>query len=89
MAHAGAPLGKLDTGAGVDNIDYAAASGLLYAAAGKVARLTVAHVSDRGDFSVVASGETAAGARNAVADAHGDVYVADPQAGRLLVLRAH
>jgi DNA-binding beta-propeller fold protein YncE len=87
-AHGGAPLGKLDTGVGVDNIDYVAATGLLYVAAGKAARLTVAHVGDHGEFSVTARADTAAGARNAVADANGDAYVADPQRGQILLLRA-
>ncbi len=88
MAHGGALLGKLETGGGVDNIDYVAATGLLYAAAGKDARLTVAHVGDHGELTVIAAGETAPGARNAVADASGNAYVADPQGGRLLLLPA-
>jgi hypothetical protein len=88
LAHGGALLGKLDTGAGLDNIDYVAKSGLLYAAAGKAARLTVAHVGDHGEFTVLASGETAPGARNAVADGEGNAYVADAQGAHLLVVRA-
>jgi DNA-binding beta-propeller fold protein YncE len=88
LAHGGVLLGKLETGGGVDNIDYVAATGLLYAAAGKDARLTVAHLSDHGEFTVMATGETAPGARNAVADAAGNAYVADSQGGRLLVLPA-
>ncbi len=87
MAHGGALLAKLDTGAGLDNIGYVPATRLLYAAAGKAARLTVARVGDKGDFTVVASAETAEGARNAVADASGTVYVADPRGAHLLVLR--
>jgi DNA-binding beta-propeller fold protein YncE len=86
MAHAGGTLGKLETGAGLDNIDYVPATGMLYAAAGKASRLTVAHISDRGEFTIVASGDTAEGARNAVADAAGNVYVADPQGAHLLVV---
>jgi DNA-binding beta-propeller fold protein YncE len=88
MTHAGALLGKLDSGAGLDNLDYVAKTGLLYAAAGKAARLTVAHVGDHGEFSLVAMGETAAGARNAVADENGTAYVADAQGAHLLVLSA-
>ena len=88
VAHAGALLGRLDTGAGLDNIDYDDGAHLLYAAAGKAARLTVARLSDAGTFDVVAVGETSEGARNAVADAHGRVYVADSQLARLLVLKA-
>ncbi len=62
-AHAGARLGTLATGAGLDNIDYVAKTGLLYAAAGKASRLTVARVEDGGQLTPIASAETAAGAR--------------------------
>jgi hypothetical protein len=86
-AHGGAPLGQLDTGAGLDNIDYVPSTGLLYAAAGKAARLTVAHVDEHGKFTVVSVGDTAPGARNAVASANGDAFVADPQGAHLLLLR--
>jgi DNA-binding beta-propeller fold protein YncE len=46
--HDGARLGMLDTGAGVDNLDYLEAKGLLYAAAGKDARISVISVDDQG-----------------------------------------
>ena len=85
-AHDGAPLGKLDTGAGVDNLDYVEASGLLFVGAGKAARLTVARFDDKGNPSVVATGETAQGARNAVADGSGSAYVPDPANASLLIL---
>jgi hypothetical protein len=48
-AHGGALLGRLDTGAGLDNIDYVPSTGLVYAAAGKAARLTVARVGEHGE----------------------------------------
>ncbi len=85
-AHDGASLGKLDTGAGVDNIDYVEPSGLLYVAAGKASRLTVARFDDKGVPAVVATATTAAGSRNAVADANGNAYVPDPNGATLLVL---
>ncbi|MEO7032651.1 MAG: hypothetical protein ABI548_02385 [Polyangiaceae bacterium] len=84
----GAQLGKLDTGAGVDNLDYVESAKLLYVAAGKAARLTVARLDDDGQLTVTAAGDTATGARNAVADASGNAYVADPQGARLLLLSA-
>ena len=84
-ARDGAQLAKLDTGAGVDNIDWLEARQRLYVAAGKSATLTVAHVDDRGQPSVVARGATADGARNGVADANGGVYVVDRASARLLV----
>jgi DNA-binding beta-propeller fold protein YncE len=86
LAHDGAPLGRLDTGAGVDNIDYVASSGLLITSAGKAAKVTTARFDDKGNATIVASGDTAPGARNAVADANGRAYVPDPNAATLIVL---
>jgi DNA-binding beta-propeller fold protein YncE len=83
--HEGTLLGRLDTGAGVDNVDYLADGRLLYVAAGRAARLTIAKVDDQGRFTIAATGSTAEGARNAVADAHCNAYVADPANARLLV----
>ncbi|MEO6573996.1 MAG: hypothetical protein ABIP89_09165, partial [Polyangiaceae bacterium] len=85
--HDGALLGKLDTGAGVDNLDYLDGKQLLYVAAGKAAKLTVAKLDDKGELTVTATGATSEGARNAVADTNGTAYVADSLAARLLVLR--
>jgi hypothetical protein len=84
--HDGAPLGRLDAGAGVDNIDYL--DGRLYVAAGKGSKLTVAGIEDKGQLTVVATGDSSEGARNAVADANGNAYVADSLSGRLLVFAA-
>ncbi len=85
-AHDGAPRGKLDTGAGVDSIDYSDAGRLLYVAAGKAARLTVVRLDDEGQLTVVSTTTTSEGARNAVADAGGNAYVTDSQNARLLVV---
>ncbi len=84
----GALLGKLDTGAGLDNLDYIEGTKLLYAAAGKAARLTVARLEDDGQLTVTAVGDTAPGAKNAVADSNGNAYLADGQGARLLLLSA-
>jgi len=80
-----APVASLDTGAGVDNIDWLASRGLLYVAAGKAARLTVVRFDDAGQPTVVWTAQTAAGARNAVPDANGNAYVADAMHGGILV----
>lgn len=82
--HGGALLGKLDTGAGVDNLDLA--GDLLYVAAAKAGKLTIAKLDDKGQLAVVATGVTSEGARNAVSDASGNVYVGDSLGSRLLVL---
>jgi len=86
--HDGALLGRLDTGAGVDNVDYQGATHRLFVAAGKAARLTVAELSPRGELTVVATGDTHEGARNPVADARGTAYVADSPGARVVVLSA-
>ncbi len=85
-AHDGAVLGTIAGGQGVDNIDYVAAKGLLVITSGKASAATLVHVDDKGVPSVVATGVTAAGSRNGVADANGNIYVIDPVAGALLVL---
>jgi len=87
-AHDGAPLGKLDTGAGVDNIDYLDSKRWVVAAAAKAARVTFARLDDKGQLIALGARETAQGARNAVFDATGNAYVADGQGSRLLVARA-
>lgn len=84
--HDGAVLSKLDTGAGVDNIDWLDEHHALYVAAAKAAQVTVATFDDKGQPKVIAKGTTADGARNAVADATGNAYVADPQHAGILVL---
>jgi DNA-binding beta-propeller fold protein YncE len=83
--HDGAILGKLDTGAGVDNIDWLPDHRLLYVGAAKAARLTIATFDDKGQPSILATGASVDGARNPVADATGNAYLADPRNGRILV----
>jgi DNA-binding beta-propeller fold protein YncE len=84
-AHGGAKLGSLEIGAGIDNIDWLEPQRLLYAAAGKAARLTVARIDDKGQPTVVATGSSTEGARNGVADASGNAYVPDAHGAQLLV----
>ena len=84
--HDGALLGRLATGAGVDNVDLV--DGTLYVAAGKAAKLTVATLDDAGSLRVIATADTAPGVRNAVADTSGNVYAGDSLGSRLLVFAA-
>jgi DNA-binding beta-propeller fold protein YncE len=83
-ARDGAPLGRLDTGAGVDNIDWLETHRLLYVGAAKAAKLTIARIDDKGQPTVVATGASAEGARNPVADASGNAYLADGANARIL-----
>jgi DNA-binding beta-propeller fold protein YncE len=85
---AGALLGKLDTGDGVDDIVYDPAKRLVYVAASKARRLTVASIGDHGETAVIATGITGERARNAVADADGNVYVTDAATAQLLIFGA-
>ena len=84
--HDGRILSSIDTGAGVDNIDYVASRQELFAAAGRAAKLTVARLDVQGKLTTVASVATAAGARNAVATDEGVAYLTHSAEGRLLVV---
>jgi len=84
-AHDGAKIASFDTGPGVDNIDWHEAQRLLYVAASKAAKVTVARIDDQGQPTIVATGASTDGARNGVADAAGNLYVADPVNARILV----
>jgi DNA-binding beta-propeller fold protein YncE len=87
VAHDGKEVGRLKTGAGVDNIDYYAPKKLLYVASGRDGMLTVIRVADGGALSEVATAPTAKGARNPVVDGSGAAYVADSLGGRLIVVQ--
>lgn len=82
----GAVRGQVQTGGGVDNIDFDAARRLLYAASGKTATLTIARVEGSGALSKLFAVPTADGARSVVLDGAGKAYVIDSARGRLLVL---
>jgi DNA-binding beta-propeller fold protein YncE len=84
-SHDGAALARIELGPGVDNIDWLAPRRLLYVAAAKAAKLTVLRVDDHGQPTIVATGESTAGARNGVANPAGVAFVADPVNARLLV----
>ena len=83
----GAMLSKLDTGAGVDAIDYLPANRSLYVAAARAGTLTIAHLDEKGVLHGTASIPTAKGARNAVVTDDGFAYLADGPEGKILVVR--
>jgi DNA-binding beta-propeller fold protein YncE len=85
IGHGGTLVGKADTGAGVDNIDYLATRQWLYVASGAASRLSVFHVDDGGHLALVATGATAERVRTVVADAKGAAYAPDGMKGRILV----
>lgn len=81
----GARKGRIDTGAGVDNIDYLKQR--VYVAAGQAEKLTVAEVAADGSFKAVASEKVGKGSRVVVATSDGTAYAADSTAGQLWVFK--
>jgi len=80
-------LSKVETGEGVDNLDYLPQKRLLYVAAAGAATLTVAKLEEPGTLKQVATSATAKGARNAVVTDDGTAYIADGPDGKILIVR--
>ena len=85
-ANDGKILDSLETGAGLDNIDYSPDAKILYAAASQAATLTIAEVGDDGKFHLKATVPTVKGARGVVAGKGETAYLIDPAEGRILKL---
>jgi DNA-binding beta-propeller fold protein YncE len=81
--HNGAVLSSIDTGDGVDDIDYAPATHLLYVGAARAGQLTIASVDGHGKLSLVAKVPTHEGARNPAVTTNGTVYLAHSGFGNL------
>src|SRR5713226_5033124 len=75
-AHDGKVLSSIDTGGGVDDIDYVPASHMLFVGAAKAAQLTVASVDANGKLTVIATVPTEKGARNPAVATNGKVFLA-------------
>ena len=85
--HDGAVLGSVDTGDGVDDFDYDAATHVIYAGASHAATLTTATVDARGALARMSVTPTAEGARNGIVDASGRVYLSHSSASEILVVK--
>jgi len=83
-AHDGKVVDSLQTGAGLDNIDYSPERKILYAAASQTATLSIAEVGDGGKFHLKATVPTAKGARGVVAGSGDTAYLIDPAEGCIL-----
>ncbi len=81
--HNGEKLSSIDTGDGVDDLNYSPATHSLYVGAAKEARLTIARVDTAGKLSLVAQVPTHESARNGVVTKDGTVYLAHSQLGQL------
>jgi len=86
VVHDGAIVGTIDTGDGVDDLDYNAATRTLYVGAAKAATLTIAKVDAKGGLTVVDKVPTKPGARNGVVDAKGVVYLAAGPSSELVIV---
>lgn len=75
-AHGGKVLSSVDTGDGVDDIDYSPKTHRLYVGAARAGKLTIASDDAAGKLTVVASIPTPAGARNPAVASNGTVYLA-------------
>src|SRR5206468_1023933 len=84
--HDGKVIDSVQTGAGLDNIDYSPERKTVYAAAGQAETLTIAEVGDDGKFHLKATVPTVKGARGVVAGKGDTAYLIDPSAGRILKL---
>jgi len=81
--HNGAKLSSIDTGDGVDDLNYSPATHMLYVGAAKAAQLTVARVDAAGKLTIIAQVPTHEGARNGVVAKNGTLYLAHSQVGQL------
>ena len=81
--HGGKQLSSIDTGDGVDDLNYSPTTHALYVGAAKDAKLTVARVDIAGKLTAVAEVQTHEGARNGVVTRDGVVYLAHSQPGKL------
>jgi DNA-binding beta-propeller fold protein YncE len=81
--HDGKVLSSIDTGDGVDDIDYSPATHLLYVGAAKAGQLTIAQVDAHGKLVVEYRVPTHLGARNAAVTDKGTVYLAHSSLGNL------
>jgi DNA-binding beta-propeller fold protein YncE len=86
VGHGGAITDSIQTGPGLDNIDYSTDQKTLYAAASQLATLSIVEVGDDGKFHLKATVPTVKGARGVVAGKGETAYLIDPAEGRILKL---
>ena len=84
--HDGAIVDSVDTGDGVDDLDYVPANHTVYVGAAKDARLTIAALDASGALTSLVVVPTKPGARNPAAAADGSVYLPNSQGGELVVV---
>jgi hypothetical protein len=87
LAHGGAITDRFRFGAGTDIVAYSLSLHHLYVPASKTGQMAVVRVTHDGKLSLLGTVTTAEGAHCAAADDRGQVWLCDPKAGRLLVVR--
>jgi len=87
LAHGGSIKDHFRFGAGTDIVAYNSALHHLYVPASKTGQMAIVGVSGGGKLSQLGTVTTAQGAHCAVADDRNQVWICDPKAGRLLVVR--
>jgi DNA-binding beta-propeller fold protein YncE len=83
VGRTGSVLSSVDTGDGVDDLDYAPSTQLVYVGAAKAGVLTVAHLDAGGKLTVAAKVPTHVGARNGVVTSDGTVFLGHSGLGNL------
>src|SRR5262249_51816072 len=83
-ANDGKILSSVDTGEGVDDIDYAPATHLLYVGASRAGQLTVASVDAHGQLTAAARVPTENGSRNPAVTDKPLIYCTLQSAGELV-----
>ena len=86
VAHAGASLSSVATGAGVDVIAYDPAHAHVYAPGSRAGTMAVLSVSATGQLTQLGSLTTAVGAHCVTVDGNSTTYLCDPPRGQLLVI---
>jgi DNA-binding beta-propeller fold protein YncE len=86
VGHDGAIVGSVDTGEGVDDLDYIPANHTIYVGAARAAKLTVASLDPKGGLTSITVVPTKQGARNPAAASDGSVYLPNSQGGELVVV---
>ena len=81
-------VGQVETGAGVDNIDWQASKKLLYVASRDEGKLTVVQAGADGSLKAVSTAPTFKGGRTVMIDGAGNAYIPDSKGGRLVVVKA-
>ena len=80
-------LARLETGAGVDNIDWFPSGHLVYVASAQEGKLTIAKSGPEGVLSVVSVAQTVPGGRSVIVDGSGTAYIPDSKGGRLVLVK--